>query len=181
MTEFVSISSMKEKKDIISNEHRTNDLTDMRGILDPFARKMLGKKAFAEADVICHWKEIAGEETARFSKPLKIDFKKDERTKGTLWIEISGGAYALEIQSKSTLLISKVNTFFGYEAVSTIKMIQNPAVAKQENPSHNFEKTLVSPQEEIYIKNLSEGIQNAELEEALCRLGQSIIVNNKKK
>ena len=173
---------MKEKKDIISDERRTNDLSDIRSVLDPFARKMLGKKAFAEADVICHWKDIAGEETARFSRPLKIDFKKDERTKGTLWIEISGGAFALEIQSKSTMLINKVNTFFGYEAVSAIKMIQNPAVAEKEKHStHNFEKTLVSPQEEFYINKLSEGIQNAELEKALQKLGQAIVINNKKK
>ena len=96
---------MKEKKNIISDERRTNDLSDMHDVLDSFARKMLGKKAFAEADVICHWKDIAGEETARFSRPLKIDFKKDQRTDGTLWIEISGGAFALEIQSKSTILI----------------------------------------------------------------------------
>ena len=175
------MSAMKEKKDIISDERRTNDLSDMRSVLDPFARKMLGKKAFAEADVICHWKDIAGEETARFSKPLKIDFKKDERTKGTLWIEISGGAFALEIQSKSKMLINKVNTFFGYEAVSAIKMIQNPAVIEQENSSYNFEKTLVSQQEEIYINSLSKGLQNTELEKALQKLGQSIVINNKKK
>ena len=173
---------MKEKKEIISSQRRTEGLSDMQCVLGPFARKMLGKKAFAEADVLCHWKEIVGDETAGFSRPLKIEFKKDERTGGVLWVEIAGGAFALEIQSKTPLFIDRVNTFFGYEAVKDIRIIQNPSVFNDlKQPTHNFEKTLVSPQEEIYINDLSSGVQNEELEQALQALGRAVIGHNKKK
>ena len=73
---FVSIGGMKEKKEIVSEDRRTGDLTGMVDFLEPFARKMLGKKAFAEADVLSRWSEVVGEETASYSKPVKIDFKK---------------------------------------------------------------------------------------------------------
>lgn len=172
---------MTEKKEIISSQRRTGDLQNMGKILGPLTRKMLGKKAFAEADVICNWKDIAGEELASFSVPSKIEFKKGEKTGGTLWIEVAGGAFALEVSLKSKILIEKVNTFFGYEAVKSLKIMQNPAVnAKIKQDIHNPEKILVTKEEETYIKSLSEGIQNPELCEALERLGCAVAANNKK-
>lgn len=172
---------MKEKKEIISEQRRTGDLQNMSKILSPLTRKMLGKKAFAEADVICNWVEIVGEDMADFSTPMKIDFKKGERTGGVLWIETIGGAFALELQLKSKMLIGKVNTFFGYEAVSTLKIVQNPAVVcKRKQDIHNQEKTLVTIEEETYIKSLSGDIQNPELGSALHRLGCAVMANNKK-
>lgn len=153
----------------------------MSKILSPLTRKMLGKKAFAEADVICNWGEIAGEELASFSQPLKIEFKKGERTGGILWIEVVGGAFALEVSLKSKILIDKVNTFFGYDAVKSLKIMQNPAMTlKLKQDIHNPEKKLVTKEEETYIKALSEGVQNPELSEALKRLGCAVAANNKK-
>ena len=96
---------MKEKKEIVTSERKTGDFQNISGVLAPLARKMIGKKAFAEADVICNWKDIAGEDTANYSTPLRIDFKKGERCGGTLFVETYGGAFALELQAKSKLLI----------------------------------------------------------------------------
>lgn len=172
---------MTDKKEIISSQRRTGDLQNMGKILSPLTRKMLGKKAFAEADVICNWEEIAGTELAAFSVPSKIEFKKGERTGGILWIEVAGGAFALEISLKSKVLMEKVNTFFGYDAVKSLKIVQNPSVnIKVKQDIHNPEKILVTKEEETYIKALSEGVQNPELGEALKRLGCAVAANNKK-
>ncbi|MCQ2741364.1 MAG: DciA family protein [Alphaproteobacteria bacterium] len=171
---------MKEKKEIVSDDRRTGDLSDMIGFLEPFARKMLGKKAFAEADVLSRWTDIVGDETASYSKPIKIDFKKDERTNGSLVVETDGGAFALELQLKSNVIIERVNTFFGYEAISRLKIIQNPKVKiEPKTPTHNFEKTLVTKEEENYIKVLSEGVLNQDLQQSLQKLGRSVVNNNK--
>lgn len=172
---------MVEKKEIISHERRTRDLQGISKLLVPMAKKMLGKKAFAEADIIYHWPEIAGNDLASFSHPIKIDFKKGERTSGILWLEAASGAFALELQLKSRLLVDKVNTFFGYEAVKNIKIIQNPAAAPnlQENIDKS-EKKLVTTEEETYIKDLSGEVKNPELSQALQKLGYAITANNKK-
>ena len=144
-------------------------------------RKMLGKKAFAEADVICNWRDIVGDDMADYSKPLRIEFKKTERNNGILVIEVAGGAFALEIQLRSKLLIDKVNTFFGYQAVEKIKILQNPNVLqKRDNDIPSKEKKLVTQEEENYIKLLSGGVKSSGLEQALQRLGQAIVINNKK-
>ena len=170
---------MGKKEEIINNDRRTGDLEGIGRVMMPLAKKMLGRRAFAEADIICNWAEIAGEDTAAFSTPRRIDFKKGERTGGVLHIEVAGGAFALELQLRSHQLIDKVNTFFGYEAVQRIKILQNPAFqAKQ--IIHNPEKKLVTAEEENYIRNLSREVKNPELGDALQRLGLAVVVNNKK-
>ena len=53
---------MKEKKEIFTDERKTGDLQNISGVLLPLAKKLVGKKAFAEADVICNWTNIAGKD-----------------------------------------------------------------------------------------------------------------------
>lgn len=172
---------MRQKKEIISNERNTGDLQGISSVLGNIAKRMLGKKAFVEADIICNWANIVGDEMADFLIPVNISFKKGERSDGVLTIAAAGGAFALEVQLKNKLLIDKVNTFFGYRAVSSIKIIQDPNIALKKNDDiPNIEKKLVTKEEENYIKSLSENVKNTELSLALQRLGEAIVVNNKK-
>ena len=173
---------MKEKKEIFTAERKTGDLKNISGVLMPLAKKLIGKKAFAEADVICNWKDIAGDEISAYSRPIKIDFKKDERTGGTLFVETYSGAFALELQTKSKLLIDKVNVFFGYQAVAHIKIVQNskhPDVIVQDVIKP--QKMLVSEEEENYIEEVSNGLKSNNLEDALKRLGRAVFNHNKKR
>lgn len=173
---------MNKKKEIFTDERKTGDLQNISGVLMPLAQKLVGKKAFAEADVICNWENIAGKETASYSKPLKIDFKKDERTCGTLFVETYGGAFALELQAKSKMLIDKVNVFFGYQAVSGIKIIQNSKQAKNiTSDVVKSQKMLVTQEEENYIEKTSEGLASESLSEALQNLGRAIFNDNRKR
>ncbi len=172
---------MKNEKEIVSSERRCGDLCSMDAVVGVFARKILGRKAFVEADVIANWGEIVGEELAKLTKPIRIDFKKDERKGGVLYIEAASGALALELQQKSKIVLSKVNVFFGYEAVERLKIMQNLQIAKELSlSSDNSEKKLVSEEEENYIRQQLKGINNQELRATLEKLGRAIVANNKK-
>ena len=88
---------------------------------------------------------------------------------------------SLELQLKSKFLIDKVNTYFGYEAVNTLRIVQNPKCnISCDQLINNNEKVLVTEEEENYIREVSSEIQNSELEHALQRLGCAVIANNKK-
>ena len=173
---------MKEKKEIFTDERKTGDLKNISGVLMPLAQKLVGKKAFAEADVICNWTNIAGSEVAAYSKPIKIDFKKDERTGGTLFVETYSGAFALELQVKSKLLIDKVNVFFGYHAVANIRIVQNSKYP--DNLTQDVikeQKMLVTEEEENYIEMASGGLKSDNLSSALKNLGRAIFSDNKRR
>ena len=78
-------------------------------------------------------------------------------------------------------MLDKVNTYFGYEAVKSLRILQNPKCNISSDQSiNNSEKVLVTEEEENYIKEVSSDIQNSELEHALQRLGCAVIANNKK-
>lgn len=185
MTEFVKpifMESDMQNTDV--NDRKTKDLQSFARMLMPLAKKILGAKGFVETDVVTQWTEIAGEELASFSRPLRIDFKKNEKNNGILWVETMSGAYALELQHREKFILSKVNSYFGYAAVNRLKILQNPdvsfdggAVCPQE--CERVQKTLVSEDEENYIRKMSEGIQNSKLQEKLFLLGQSIVSHNK--
>lgn len=173
---------MKEKKEIFTQERKTGDLQRISGIITPLAKKMVGKKAFAEADIIANWVEIVGKETASYSRPLKVDFKKDERTEGVLFVETYGGAFAVELQSKSKFLIEKVNVFFGYQAVKHIRIVQNSKpVEKVFQDVVKSQKKLVTDEEEHYIEQISGGLNSESLSETLQNLGRAVFNENKKR
>lgn len=171
----------KEVKGIVRKERICGDLKEMGQIAESLAGRILGKKAFIKADVICHWAEIVGEEWANLAKPLDIEFRKEERKKGVLSVEVASGAIALELELKSKLILAKVNTYFGYEAVERIKIIQNLEMIKNINQSSdNLEKMLVSKEEENYIMQQADAIVNQSLGLALQNLGKAIFKHNKK-
>lgn len=176
---------MKVKQDTIqeSAERTTHDLQPVSLMLMPLAKKVLGKKGFVETDILTDWKHIVGEELASFVWPQSIDFRKGERNNGVLKVCVPSGAFALELQLREKSIIQKINTYFGYATVSSLRIIQN-STSMNEQKSERVEseqKKVVSAQEEIYIKELSSGIKNSALQTMLERLGICVICDNKEK
>ncbi|MBP5352711.1 MAG: DUF721 domain-containing protein [Alphaproteobacteria bacterium] len=171
------------KKDIISTDHHLQDLTSLATSATPYIRKLLGKNGLLQVEILQNWQKIVGTEMAQYSLPQKIVFRKNEKSNGCLYISVLSGAFALEINQKSSAIINKINVFFGYPAVSTIKIVQTGSIdvlANTKKNAVNVKKTLVYPQEEIYITELTEGIQSEALRETIERLGRAVFNEHKK-
>lgn len=164
---------------LISEERRTQDLLSVAKMLKPLATKLLGKNGFTEVDLLTNWHEIAGD-IAEYTLPKYISFQKNKRIDGVLNVEVPSGAFALELQHREKFIIAKINAFFGYNAVARIKILQNAEIQLQDvDDVRNNQKMLVTEEEENYIKELSDGICNKELQIQLERLGKHIINSNK--
>lgn len=147
----------------------------------PLARQVLGKKGFVETDILSDWTAIIGEELAAYTFPQKIDFKRGERTGGILHLAVPSGAFALEVQHREKFILGKINTYFGYNAVSGLRIVQNANLSLQELlPKANKRRPqkLVTVEEENYIKDLADEINRPELKEILIKLGQSVFTDN---
>lgn len=170
------------EKNIPENtERRTHDLQSVSSMLLPLAKKILGKKGFVEVDILTDWPKIVGEELAEFVLPQSIDFPRGAKNNGVLKVAVPGGAFALELQHREKSVVQKINAYFGYAAVASLRIMQNAAL-EYGTPNQRVErvqKNLVSEDEEIYIKDLSAGIKNSALRETLERVGHCIISNNK--
>lgn len=173
----------EKKKNIINPEHSSTGLTRLGEGMSPLIKKLLGGSGLVQVELFAEWKNIVGEETSSYSAPQKIDFKKDSRNGGILHIAVPDGAFALEISAQKNILLEKVNSYFGYQAISDIRLTINDVFFKQpeETPKDDDkqEKMLVSLQQQNYISKLTEDIKNPELKATLQKLGESIAKNNK--
>lgn len=133
----------------------------------------LKQQGFASTELIARWAEIAGREIATHSEPMKINWPRtatDEAPQpATLVLRVEGPA-ALEIQHLTSLILERVNRFFGWQAIGRIALRQAP-LRRRETPSPP------PPPDPAATARLAEtmpAIEDEDLRQALARLGASI-------
>ena len=171
------------KKIVISKEHKLNDLTGVGKTIRPLVKQLLGKNGIMQIELAAKWEEIVGEKLCSYVLPQKISFTKDERTNGTLHLMVFGGAFAMEIENNKLKILQKVNSFFGYEAINKIKILQNnnpENFLQKKNVYDKPKKNLVSENEKTYISEVLNGIEDENLRLRLENLGYAVLKNNKK-
>ena len=172
-----------KSKDIINHNKKANCLTPLSQSVGDVATKLLGKHGFIEVDILQHWTTIVGDELGQYCIPQKIDFPKDKREEGTLHLLVFSGAFALEIAHKRPIILEKINTYFGYKAVSRIKIIQSENLPIQNKTTKSADidkKMLVSEDEQTYIDTITSCVQHQELKEHLAELAKHILAAQKK-
>ena len=130
--------------------------------------------------ILSKWPQIVGPFFADHSEPEKIlritdsfnDF--DEPVyKYSLHVKVTPAA-AIEFQHYKDTIIGKINSFFGYKAISDIRLQQNFIPEKKSKNNTNFNEKDISEKEKTLIKNDIEDINNKELEKSIVNLGASI-------
>ena len=135
------------------------------------ARPLLGQHGFTQVELISHWSEIMGTELAVGVKPVRLTFPANERTHGTLHVRTAGGAFALLLEHQKGRVMERVNTYFGYPAVSFVKIEQGGVhLPHTEDPDPEWplseeelmpllEKVNTIPDEQLRQKTLEIGIK----------------------
>lgn len=157
-------------------KYRGKALRPLSGSFLPLTGPALRKRGFAEARIVTQWPEIAGPAIATASTPLKIS---PGRGGGRILLIRVTSAAALEIQHQTPVILDRINAFFGFDAITGLKLVQGPvtAVAPRKKPAP---ATLTSQGEEKLSKSLS-GLNNSTLKSALEALGREIYGRNQPK
>ena len=135
-----------------------------------------------QIELASNWEEIVGVKLCQYVLPQKIVFGKDQRTEGTLYLMVFGGAFAMEVENNKLKILQKVNAFFGYEALDKIKIMQNNNPENfliTKNIDDNQKKNLVSENQKNYINEMLNDVENENLRLRLENLGKAVL-NNKK-
>ena len=93
------------------------------------------RAGFADPTLVMHWTEIAGPETARLARPLRLS---QGPHGGVLSLLAEPGA-AVFLQHESRALCDRINTFLGRPVVARLKFVQGsltqrPAVERRPTP-----------------------------------------------
>ncbi|MTI08876.1 DUF721 domain-containing protein [Rhodospirillaceae bacterium RKSG073] len=145
-------------------------------------KRALGKYGFGQVSLITDWHRVVGERLAQFSQPLKLQFQRGQRMGGVLHIRVTG-AMALELQHMEPLLIDRINTYFGYGAVASIRLKQVGSLQairkKTPDTARKREKSLkLDDDQKKAIEDQVSHVENPEMRELLQRLGESVARRN---
>lgn len=97
--------------------------------LAPTILKTTGaKRGFAELRLLTEWRAVVGEALAGVCRPLKVSYGgRSGAGLGATLVIAAEGARAPEIEMQKTRIMDRVNTFYGYRAVSRIAIDQSRA------------------------------------------------------
>ena len=145
------------------------------GILSTQIRKASEKRGFVETRLLTHWAEFVGESIARTARPVKVAYAR-EGLGATLTI-LCTGANAPMLQMQIPSIIERVNTCYGYSAISKIRITQTAPTGFHEGQK---EFTQAKPAKTLSLDAVKDvdttvkNVSNQDLKDALTRLGRNI-------
>ena len=138
-------------------------------------RAAFARYGFAYADLLTQWPAIVGDAVAQWSEPERIKWPRagaDERKQGgTLVIRVTPGR-GLDLQHETPRIIDRINAFYGYGAISQVKIRQG--VLSPKKPRSQTLPVLSAQAVQALETELQE-VADPELREALKRLGERVL------
>lgn len=101
-------------------------------LMPQIGRTAFRRFGFVQSSVVSRWPEIVGEAHAKVCSPEAIRFPPGEKSEGILQLVVVP-AHAPLIQHVIPEIIERVNRFFGYKAVSRVKLRQGDVKAPEAN------------------------------------------------
>ena len=147
----------------------TRSLADLaHGLL----AESFAKQGFAATELVTRWPEIAGPEIAAHAEPLKIRWNRtaegEPAEPATLVLRVEGPV-AIEIQHLASVIIERVNRFFGWQAIGQIALRQAP-LTRRERPAPRQADAEAAAR----IAGTLTDIADEDLRMALARLGAAV-------
>jgi hypothetical protein len=136
-------------------------------------RTAFTRYGFAYADLLSQWPAIAGDDVAKICEPERIKWPRNSgaRQGGTLILR-AGPGRALDLQHEAHRIAERINAFYGYAAVATVKIVQGELKAK---PRPGARPELDRARAEALDGRLA-AIADPALRAALKRLGEGALV-----
>jgi len=139
---------------------------------EKLTKASFARYGFAYGELMARWPEIVGESLAQKCEPERIKWPRGsgenaQKLGGTLVIRAEPGR-GLDLQYQTHQIIERINQFYGYGAITSIKIMQGH-LAKAK-PLTNKDNIIDDKTEEALSLRL-QSIADEKLKEALHRLG----------
>ncbi len=129
------------------------------------------QNGFVQARILLEWEYIVTPQFAQFCTPLKVTFPLKQRNNGRLLLRATS-SMATEISYLEPLILSRINQYFGYQAISKISLLQGPITRKtlpQKPPRRPLPEAVQSS-----LESQVQPISDDRLRAALLSLGMGI-------
>lgn len=149
------------------------------GLLTARIRKTGEARGFAVARLLTHWEEIAGPDTARIARPVKVSYGREGGFGATL-VLLTTGANAPMLEMQKERLRERVNAVYGYAAISRIRLTQTAPTGFAEGQAQftRAPKPTQAPPDPTVVaraKAAAAGVTDPTLRSALEQLAQHVL------
>ena len=121
------------------------------------AQTAFTRAGFSDPTLVLRWEEIAGPETARLARPIRLS---EGPNGGVLTLKAEPGA-ALFLQHETRPLCERINGYLGRQAVTRLRFVQGPLVARPAPPVRRAPAGPVSPADPVQKYYGPEGLREA--------------------
>jgi hypothetical protein len=162
-----------------SPQRRQRGFEPAGGLVKAPVRAVGETRGFAVARLLTHWAEVAGEELAAKTRPVKIGYGKGGM--GATLTLLVKAAEAPMVQMALPHLKDRVNAVYGYAAVSHIHLTQTAATGFAEGQADFAHAPKVAPVAApdpavlARAQGVAEGVADPSLRAALEQLAQNIL------
>ncbi len=166
----------------------------INGILPKIIRPVLQRRGFPALALVAQWPQIVGRELAAYTVPERVSWPRRPRREAPEDEDVAarhprrggaanrggergqGGAtlrlrvdptVALDVEYQKAQILERINTFFGYRAVTALKITQGPVAA---GPPSQAQPPSAFPLHRAVTDVRLEAITDTRLRQALTRL-----------
>lgn len=108
----------------------TKGFTRTSTLLTKRIRTASESRGFAQSKLLTHWAEIAGPDAAAISRPVEVTYGRGGL--GATLTLLTTGAHAPMLEMQKEQLRAKVNSVYGYNAISRVRITQTAATGFEE-------------------------------------------------
>ena len=139
---------------------------------EKLTKASFARYGFAYGELMARWPEIVGGALAQHSEPERIKWPRGsgenaQKLGGTLVIRAEPGR-GLDLQYQTHQIIERINQFYGYGAITSIKIMQGH-LAKSKALTNK--DNIIDDKTEEALELRLQSIADEKLKEALHRLG----------
>lgn len=140
-------------------------------------------RGFAVSRVLTHWTEIVGRDIAGVCRPVEVSYGRGGF--GATLTVLTTGAQAPMLEMQKETLRERVNSAYGYNAISRVRLTQTAPTGFAEGQAtflQQSEPTTRSepdPAVQYEAQSATASISDTDLRHALQRLGQKVLSNAK--
>ena len=153
------------------------------GLLKDRIRSAGESRGFAVARLLTHWAEIAGEDMARITRPVKVGYGREGM--GASLTLLTTGAVAPMVEMQKEKLRERVNAAYGYAAISRILLTQTAQSGFAEGQAQFTPAPKTSPPPDPVVtaraKETASDVHDPALRAALEAMAQNILTRRNPK
>jgi len=122
------------------------------------------EQKFDQHRIFPEWKNLVDEETAAYSRPLKV-------VKDILWLEVENSAWVQQLQFKKIMLLETLNSYLTVSYFSDIRFTVKQTKKSKAKPAGQQVHFIPPSSEEIeQFKKQLEFIDDEDIKESMTRL-----------